>query len=258
MLFPARNKSSPVQALADVDLDVRELEFVSILGPSGCGKTTLLHIIAGLLTPTSGSVLIKGSPVTGPGYDRALVFQESALFPWKNVLANAAFGLKMQGLTKKERRDIVNRYIELVGLKGFERKYPHELSGGMKQRVALARALACNPRILLMDEPFASLDAELRSMMQDELLRVMTVERKTVLFVTHSIDEAVYLSNRVVLMTSRPGVVKKAVNIDLPNPRWNEDTRSNPKFVEYTARLRNDLREEVRNAMRSEYGGLQG
>ena len=201
-----------VQALRNVDLAFPEGRLTSLLGPSGCGKTTLLKIIAGLLDPTEGEILVQGRPIRGPGPERAFVFQEFALLPWATVLRNVSFGLELRGVPKSERHDIARRYIAKVNLSGFESRYPHELSGGMRQRVGLARALAVDADILLMDEPFASVDEQTRRKFQEDLLELLEVEKKTVIFVTHSIEEAVYISDRVVLLTGRPGSVANIVD----------------------------------------------
>ena len=234
-----------VQALHDVSFEVQEREFVSILGPSGCGKTTCLRILAGLTPYDEGAVVVQGRTVTGPGRDRAVVFQSYNLFPWKTVVENIEFGLKLQGVPRAKRQDRVRPYVELVGLIGFEDHYPHQLSGGMQQRVGIARALATDPDILLMDEPFASIDAQTRELLQDELLRILAAARKTVVFITHSIDEAVYLSDRVLVFKPRPGKVSHVFDVPLPRPRWSYKARSEPEFVR--------IREEAWDALR---GGM--
>ena len=200
-------------ALEDVSFEVREKEFVSIVGPSGCGKTTLLRMAAGLEFPSDGSVRVGNSEVTEPGPDRAVVFQQFALFPWKTVADNIGFGLKCKGVPKRARAEAVARYVELMGLKGYEQAYPHQLSGGMQQRVAIARSYALDPDVLLMDEPFGALDAQTRVVMQEELIRLSRINPRTVLFITHSVEEAVYLSDRVVVLTGRPGQIKEIVNV---------------------------------------------
>jgi NitT/TauT family transport system ATP-binding protein len=212
-------KSNEVVALDDFNLHIKEHEFFSIIGPSGCGKTTFLRVLAGLTSPTSGDVLIDGKRVFGPGRDRAMVFQEHVLMPWRTALRNVAFGLETAGVPSKLRKERAMELIQLVGLEGFENTHPHQLSGGMRQRVGLARALAVNPSILLMDEPFGSVDAQTREQMQDELLRIWEQEKKTVIFVTHSIEEAIYLSDRIAIMTCRPGHIKEVINVNLPRPR---------------------------------------
>ncbi len=211
--------NGPVQALAGVNLSVEKGEFVVIVGPSGCGKTTLLQIVAGLEEPTRGEVRIAGQRVTRWGRDRTMIFQEYSLFPWLTVRGNVEFGLKMAGIPPKERWKIASELIQKVGLEGFENFYPHELSGGMQQRVAIARALAVDPAVLLMDEPFASVDALTRRELQAELVRLWSERKKTILFVTHSLREALILADRIVVMTPRPGRVKAVFTVDLPHPR---------------------------------------
>ena len=206
-------------ALSDISLQIAEGEFVSIVGPSGCGKSTLLYMVGGFVAPSRGAVSVAGKPVTGPGPDRGPVFQEFALFPWKTVLGNVMYGLLQQGMSRPEAEAKARALISLVRLTGYERFYPKELSGGMKQRVAIARTLAYGPTILLMDEPFGALDAHTRTGLQNELLEIWERDRKTVLFVTHSVEEAVFLSDRVVVLTRSPGRVKATVDIDLPRPR---------------------------------------
>jgi len=228
-------------ALAQVDLDVDERELVCLLGPSGCGKSTLLNIVAGFLPPTTGTVQVDGRAVTGPAPDRGVVFQEYALFPWLTVTGNVEFGPAMRGQPAAARRELVVRYLDLVGLRAHAHKFPAQLSGGMKQRVAIARALANNPSIILMDEPFGALDAQTREVLQDELSRIQRVEHKTILFVTHSIREAVYLADRVVVMTSVPGRVKQVFPIKLPEAR----DRFAPEFTHYEAEITGVLKEEV-------------
>lgn len=216
-------------AIDRIDLDIPDGAFVSIVGPSGCGKSTFLKIINGLLPSAEGSIEIRHTP---HGRDHAMVFQDSALFPWYSVLNNVAYGLVCQGVKKKQAQERAMPYIEMVGLKGFEGKFPYQLSGGMQQRANLARALTVDPEILLMDEPFAALDAQTRELMQAELLRIWNESKKTVLFITHQIDEAIYLSDRVVVMSSRPGRILEDITIDLPRPRALEVKRT-PEFVEY-------------------------
>ena len=204
-----------VVALSDINLSIADDEFVSFVGPSGCGKTTLLRIIAGLDKASSGEVRVDGSLITGPGQKVGMVFQEYSLFPWRSVLSNVAFGLQMRGIPKEERQEIARKYISLVGLSQFEQSFPYELSGGMRQRVAIARALATDPDLLLMDEPFGALDAQTRNHMQCELLDIWETKKKTILFVTHSCDEAVFLSDRVVVLSPRPGVIREIINIPI-------------------------------------------
>jgi len=208
-----------VLALSDINLEMKDKEFVCFIGPSGCGKTTMLRIIAGLEKPDSGTITVHGEPIKGPGPDRGMVFQEYSLFPWRTVLKNITFSLEMKKIPKGQREDIARRHLELVGLSKFADSYPHELSGGMKQRVAIARALVNNPKVLLMDEPFGAVDAQTRNRLQHELLRIWERDKKTLLFITHSVDEAVYLADRVVVFTSRPGKIKEIFKIDLPRPR---------------------------------------
>jgi NitT/TauT family transport system ATP-binding protein len=206
---------SPVQALAALNLNVDDGEFVSIVGPSGCGKSTLLYMLGGFIPASGGRMLVDGRPVTGPGVDRGVVFQEYALFPWLTVYDNIAYGLRESRLAERDVRATAERYIQLIGLDGFERRFPRELSGGMKQRVALARTFAYEPSILLLDEPFGALDAQTREIMQDELLRLWRSTRKSVIMVTHDVSEAVYLSNRVCVMSQRPGRIVQEFAIDL-------------------------------------------
>lgn len=213
------------EAVDAITLVVRPGEFLCIVGPSGCGKTTLLRMIAGLDYPTSGEIILDGNPVTGPSPDRGMVFQEFSLFPWKTVLKNVEFGLEILEVPNKQQ--IAEEYIELVGLQGFEHSYPYELSGGMKQRVAIARALATNPSILLMDEPFGSVDAQTRNVLQEELLGIWARAKKTVLFVTHSVDEAVYLGDRILVMSTRPGRIIECMPVTLPRPRKRTSVEAN-------------------------------
>lgn len=223
------HKNTEFVAISGVNVDVERGEFVTIVGPSGCGKSTLLLAIDGLLKPSAGEILIAGRPVTGPGKDRALVFQEFALMPWRTNERNTWFGKELQGEKKQTLREIASRFLKLVGLEKFEQHYPHQLSGGMRQRVGIARALAVNPDILLMDEPFGALDAQTREIMQTELLRIWEEDRKTVLFVTHGIDEAIYLADKIVVMSARPGKVKEIIRVDLPRPRGIE-VRELPEY----------------------------
>lgn len=224
-------------ALSEIDLDIAEGEFVSILGPSGCGKSTLLYIVGGFVPPSSGVVRVGGKPVTGPGPDRGPVFQEFALFPWKTVLGNVVYGLREQGVARATAEMRAQALITRVGLAGYEGFYPKELSGGMKQRVAIARTLAYNPAILLMDEPFGALDAHTRTRLQNDLLTLWERDRKTVLFITHSVDEAVFLSDRVVMMTRSPGRIKEIVDIDLPRPRQRAELLLNSRYQRYVIEL---------------------
>jgi NitT/TauT family transport system ATP-binding protein len=210
---------SGLVALDGVNLTIAEGEFVSVVGPSGCGKTTFLSVVDGLISPTSGRILVDGKVVTRPGPDRAVVFQDASLLPWRTVLHNVLYGLECVGLAKAEANERAERFIAMVGLRGFEHHYPYELSGGMQQRVNLARALVMDPQILLMDEPFASLDAQTREVMQEELLTIWAQAKKTVLFITHQIDEAIYLSDRVVVFSGRPGKVKEIIPVGIERPR---------------------------------------
>ncbi len=220
-------------ALSDISLTIDDGAFVSILGPSGCGKSTLLYIVGGFVNPTQGVARMKGSPITGPGPDRGPVFQEFALFPWKSVLGNVVYGPRQQGVKAAEAEAQGRALIEMVGLKGFEHFYPKELSGGMKQRVALARTLAYHPAVLLMDEPFGALDAHTRTRLQNDLLNIWERDRKTVLFVTHSVDEAVFLSDRVVMMSRSPGRIKQIIDIDLPRPRRRTELLLDSRYQKY-------------------------
>ena len=235
-------------ALDDVSLEVPRGEFLTLVGPSGSGKTTLLDLLGGLSRPTSGSVLVEGREVTGPGLDRGIVFQQYALFPWRTTLANVTFGLEQQGLARRERVERARENLALVGLEGFEDRYPHELSGGMKQRVAIARSLAYRPGILLMDEPFAALDAQTREQLQGELLRIWRATGTTVVFITHGIEEAVYLGQRVAVLSARPGRLKAVVDIDLGDREATSDLRSDPRFVHYRHEVWALLHDEVRRA----------
>lgn len=228
--FDTRN--GEITALNGVNLDIKENEFVCVVGPSGCGKSTLLNIIAGLLEPTSGKVLVDGEEVKGPGRDRGVVFQQYALFPWLTVRKNVEFGLRLdKSLSEEEIRETSTKYLEMVDLLQFENAYPKELSGGMKQRVAIARAYAVNPKVLLMDEPFGALDAQTRTQLQTELLETWEKERKTCFFITHDVEEAIVLAERVIIMSARPGRIKEIVDIDIPYPRTQE-TKMSPRFME--------------------------
>jgi NitT/TauT family transport system ATP-binding protein len=234
-------KGEPLVALHDVSFHVENNEFFSIVGPSGCGKTTLLNILAGFEKPTRGEARVDGEVIRRPGWKRAVVFQEYALFPWYTVIENVRYGLRRKRLPEAEQRRLIRHYIELVGLNGFETRYPGELSGGMRQRVSIARALAVNPLILLMDEPFASLDIQTREYMQDELLKIWQRERPTVIFVTHSIDEAIKLSDRVAIMTPRPGSVAEIKTVEFARPRDLTD----PAMVRLAADVKHWLRRQV-------------
>ncbi len=223
-------------SLERVSLEIARGEFITLVGPSGCGKSTMLNLIAGLLMPTSGDVVVDGRRVTGPGPDRGVIFQQYALFPWLTAQQNVEFGLRLQKLGRQEREERAHHYLRLVGLQDFGHALPKELSGGMKQRCAIARAYAVNPSLLLMDEPFGALDALTRVQMQDELLGTWQQERKTVVFITHDVDEAVYLASRVVVMSPRPGRISEIIDVPLPYPR-NEDLRLSPEFAEIRARV---------------------
>jgi NitT/TauT family transport system ATP-binding protein len=225
------------QALSDISLSVADGAFVSILGPSGCGKSTLLYIVGGFVRPTRGVARMKGKVITGPGPDRGPVFQEFALFPWKSVLGNVMYGPRQQGVKPAEAKAQARALLEMVGLKGFEEFYPKELSGGMKQRVALARTLAYHPEVLLMDEPFGALDAHTRTRLQNDLLNIWERDRKTVLFVTHSVEEAVFLSDKVVMMTRSPGRIRQIVDIDLPRPRRRTELLLDPRYQKHVVEI---------------------
>jgi NitT/TauT family transport system ATP-binding protein len=233
-------------AVDGFDLEVEKGEFVTIVGPSGCGKSTILSVVDGLIRPSGGEVLIYGKTVTGPGSDRALVFQEFALLPWRTVESNIMMGLELQHkVSRGKMKDLVKHYVRMVGLQGFEQHYPHQLSGGMRQRVGIARALAVNPEILLMDEPFAALDAQTREIMSAELLRIWEQEKKTVLFVTHSIDEAVYLADRIVVLSGCPGRVREIIPVDLARPRSLE-VKDEPEFVRMRRHIWGLLEQEAK------------
>jgi NitT/TauT family transport system ATP-binding protein len=225
------NDGSESLAIADISLSIAPHEFVSVVGPSGCGKSTFLRIVAGLDRQSEGEILLDGKLVSKPGADRGMVFQEYALLPWKTTLANVAFGLQLRGIGKDERAAIARQYIDLVGLSGFEGHYPHQLSGGMRQRAAVARALANRPSVLLMDEPFAAVDAINRKFLQEELIGISAKEKMTVLFITHSIDEAVFLSDRVLVLSERPSRIIEEVRIELPRPRYWDSVLSHPEFI---------------------------
>jgi NitT/TauT family transport system ATP-binding protein len=232
----SRQKDTLV-ALEDFTVDIRNGEFVTIVGPSGCGKSTFLNCVAGLWFPADGELRVWGQPVTGPGPDRAVVFQEYALMPWRTVKANVRFGLELQRRVGPDTDDKVARYIDLVGLTGFEDAYPRELSGGMRQRVGLARALVTEPRILLMDEPFAAVDAMTRELMQDEVSRIIAKTRQTIVFITHSVDEAITLGDRIVVVSSRPGRVKEILPVKIPRPRSGRQIRHVPEYAELRDRI---------------------
>jgi NitT/TauT family transport system ATP-binding protein len=249
-----RNGNSDLLALDCVNLEVKTGEFLAIVGPSGCGKSTFLDIVGGLTQPNGGAIYIDGKPINGPALDRGIVFQGYALFPWRTALENVGFGLESKKVSKSEREITARKYLSLVGLSDFEDRYPYELSGGMKQRVAIARALAFNPDVLLMDEPFGALDAQTRETLQCELLRIKEETNKTILFITHSIDEAVFLADRVAVMTARPGKIKKIIDVNIPNPRFGDgaDLRSSPDFVETRLKVWDSLKDEVVKAQNDE------
>ena len=237
----ARGKAT--QALLPVDFEVRENDFVTILGPSGCGKSTMLRIVAGLDFPTTGQVVLDGQPVEGPGADRGMVFQSYTLFPWLTIEQNIRFGLRERGMGAAEQKDRSDYFISKVGLRGFEQHFPKQLSGGMQQRTAIARALANDPKILLMDEPFGALDNQTRVLMQELLLGIWEAERKTVMFVTHDIDEAIFMANRVAVFSARPGRIKTELAVDLPHPRHYR-VKTCPEFMDLKARLTEEIRAE--------------
>ncbi len=234
-----------IEALSDLSLDFPKGQLTSLLGPSGCGKTTLLKIIAGLLEPTSGQVVVNGKPVTGPGPDRAFVFQDFALMPWASVLRNVAFGLELRGVARSEREAIAEKYIGEVGLGGFENQFPHELSGGMRQRVGLARALAVNADVLLMDEPFSAVDEQTRRKFQEDLLRLVANEQKTFIFVTHSIEEAVYVSDRIALLLARPSRVSEIIRPNIDREIAPDAMRRDPVYLDTVERIWSSLRTYV-------------
>lgn len=248
--FPGSG-SEPVEALRPVDLEIAPGEFIALVGPSGCGKSTLLNVLAGFIKPSVGKALVGGEPVTRPDIDHGMVFQDYALFPWLNVIDNVAFGLERQGMGKDERHARARDYLDMVGLKDFAQKRPRELSGGMKQRVALARVFATDPSIILMDEPFGALDALTRRFLQHQLLGIWQRNRKTVVFVTHSVQEAVYLSTRVVVMTARPGRIKLDQRIELDHPR----DFATAEFRTYEKLIYDQLDEELAKTFNLEGGG---
>jgi NitT/TauT family transport system ATP-binding protein len=236
--------SHAIEALSSIDLTVEEREFVTLVGPSGCGKSTLLYLVGGFLAPTAGRLALRGRPITGPGPDRGIVFQRYSLFPWLTVAGNIGYGLDERGVARAERERVVADYVKMVHLEGFEKRYPRELSGGMQQRVALAQALACGPDILLMDEPFGALDAQTRRILQDELRRIWRREGKTVLFITHDVEEAVALGTRIVVMAARPGRVKQVFerNFDVDD---RDEHDANPGFTALKLEVAHSVRQEV-------------
>lgn len=239
-----------VVALQDVSFEVEPYESLCILGPSGCGKTTLLRLLDCLIARDQGEILLDGEPVTTPRPDVAMVFQHFGLFPWKDLEENIAYGLALRGRPREEIAQTVERYIALVGLKGFEKSYPYQLSGGMQQRAGLARAMAVNPSLLLMDEPFGSLDAQTRETLQEELSKILEQERKTMLFVTHSIDEAIYLGDRILLMTSRPGRIREILSVEIPRPRDITQVRSHPRSVQLRTHIWEQLKRDANQNIR--------
>ena len=246
-VFPSRTDAT-FAALQNISLTVADGEFLTLVGPSGCGKSTLLDLIGGLTPPTSGDVELDGKRITGPGLDRGTVFQQYALFPWRTAQANVEFGLEVKGVGRRDRAARARETLALVGLENFHDRYPHELSGGMKQRVAIARSLAYEPDVLLMDEPYAALDAQTRESLQDELLSIWRRTATTILFITHSIEEAVYLGQRVAVMTSRPGRISHLVDVELPEPNGIDDRRATPEFTRYRHQIWELLHTEVRRA----------
>ena len=256
-VFPAPRGHGMIEALAPIDLAVGRNDFITILGPSGCGKSTLLRIIAGLDRPTTGRVLLDGRPIAGPGPDRGMVFQSYTLFPWLTVHENICFGLREKGMPPAEQAERAALFIDRVGLNGFEHHYPKQLSGGMQQRTALARALANDPQILLLDEPFGALDNQTRVLMQELLLGIWEADRKTVLFVTHDIDESIFMASRVVVFTARPGRIKTDLAIDLPHPR-HYTIKTTPRFAEYKGELTEAIRAEVLQTMARERSPATG
>jgi ABC-type nitrate/sulfonate/bicarbonate transport system ATPase subunit len=241
--FASASGAAPTVALQSTDLSVAENDFVTILGPSGCGKSTLLRIVAGLDYPTEGRVLLDGQTVEGPGADRGVVFQSYTLFPWLTIAQNIRFGLRERGMPESQQKERAAYFIAKVGLRGFEQHFPKQLSGGMQQRTAIARALANDPKILLMDEPFGALDNQTRVLMQELLLGIWEAERKTVLFVTHDIDEAIFMANRVAVFSARPGRIKTELAVDLPHPR-HYTIKTSPEFMDLKARLTEEIRAE--------------
>jgi NitT/TauT family transport system ATP-binding protein len=254
MILEVRNvtkkfDNSETEALADVSLDIADGEFICVIGPSGCGKTTLLNLIAGLEKPTGGRILFNGVPVAAPGPDRIVMFQESALFPWLTVKENIFFGLKLAGKPKTEQEEITAHYLKMVQLAHYRDYRPHQLSGGMKQRAALARALALDSKLLLMDEPFAALDKQTRNKLREEIQAIWMQTKKTVFFITHSVEEAIFFADRIVMLGANPGSVIKEIKIDLPRPRHIESAG----FIELRAKLLAEMREEVDKSVEAEY-----
>lgn len=246
--FRSQRSAEPIPVFDDISFEVHPSEFISLVGPSGCGKTTFLRILDGLIPRDEGTILLNGKAVIQPGPDKGFVFQDSSLLPWRTVIDNIILGLELQGIEKRTARKKAQEYIALVGLTGFEHHYPHELSGGMQQRVNLARALIVDPEILLMDEPFAALDAQTREIMQAELLKMWRQTRKTVIFVTHQIEEAVYLSDRVVVFSARPAKIREIVKISLSRPR-SLVVKRNPEFLQFADRIWTLIQQEVLKSM---------
>ena len=240
----ARGHGEKIPVLEDVSFAVADLEFVAIVGPSGCGKSTMLRIINGLIPSDRGTISIDGTAVSGPGHGLGMVFQSFDLFPWRTAIGNVEFGMEMQSVPRRECRERAQKWLQRVGLAGFEKAYPHELSGGMQQRVGIARAFAIEPTVLLMDEPFGALDVQTRDLLQDQLLDIWQRERKTVLFVTHSIEEAIYLADRIVLLTPRPARVERVLEVPFGRPR-SEDVKSDPAFVELRRQIWQSLKHGV-------------
>lgn len=243
-------KKTRLLALYDFNIKISDGEFFVIVGPSGCGKTTFLNAVAGEVEPTKGEIRLYGEPFEGPGPDRSVVFQEYALLPWRTVRDNVKFGLEIQGVSDADSKDRVEHFIEMVGLGGFGRSYPHELSGGMCQRVGLARALATEPKILLMDEPFAAIDAMSRELMQGELEKILEATGQTVVFITHSIDEAITVGDTIVVMTAVPGRVKDVITVDMPRPRYEEDIKLMPRYAEMRDHIWSLLRDEAAQTLK--------
>ncbi|MBC5809757.1 MAG: ABC transporter ATP-binding protein [Candidatus Eremiobacteraeota bacterium] len=239
-----RSKGEPICAIDDLSLEVADLEFLAIIGPSGCGKSTFLRIVDGLIPPDAGAIYVNGMAVTGPGQGRGMVFQSFDLFPWRSAIKNVEFGLELRGVPAPERRQAARDYIALVGLQGFEDSYPHELSGGMQQRVGLARALAIKPEVLLMDEPFGSLDVQTRDLLQDQLLHIWERDKKTAIFVTHSIEEAIYLADRILVFSARPARIELSVTVPFSRPR-NEEMKTSPEFLEIRRTIWNVLKKDA-------------
>ena len=254
VVYSLRSGRGRLMALQGVSFQIRQGRFVCVIGPSGCGKTTLLKVLAGLERPSAGTVTLDGDPVSGPGAGRAMVFQAPSLLPWRTVLMNITYGLEIQGSSVEAARETARRYIDLVGLRGFEDSYPRELSGGMQQRVNLARAVATNPRLLLMDEPFASMDPQMRNYMQSEVERIWERTRQTTVFVTHLMDEAIFLADEIIVLSARPGRVRMVLPVDFPRPRKPELKRT-PEFHRLEDELRDVMDQEFAETMRDQIGG---